>query len=488
MDIRTKLVFALVAVALASMAALGAIMYTSARGLLREVRLEQLEGIAAAKEEALESIFEGWREQVDLIASRTQLRVSLREYERSGSRAAASQILRILTDVIRSAETVESVTVYDTGGRVAASVHRGGSDSGMVVPAGADLPTTEGGATYLAVGLPPGGPPLVSFASALFLEGARVGALHTVLSGGELLELAANVETLGETGETMIWIAEEGGDARVIHPVRHADATSAEPVRARDPGHPAVRALAGVEDEYYRSITDYRGKPVWAAARYLPDPGWAVVVKFDADEEREPIAAFRRESTNIGVALSAFAILLGGLLGFRFARPIHDLARVANRIREGELGARAKVHAEDEVGLLAHTFNEMADELEGRVTTLREYRKFFEMSHDMLCIAGTDGYFKRINPAFERTLGWTEEELLSKPFTDFVHPDDIEATNREVGKLASGIPTISFENRYRCADGSYKHLRWTSSPEPETGLMYAAARDITDSRAVDREE
>ena len=76
----------------------------------------------------------------------------------------------------------------------------------------------------------------------------------------------------------------------------------------------------------------------------------------------------------------------------------------------------------------------------------------------MLCIAGTDGRFRKVNPAFERTLGWTREQLMARPFYDLVHPDDLEATQREVAKLAQGIPTISFENRYQCADGSYRSL------------------------------
>ena len=174
----------------------------------------------------------------------------------------------------------------------------------------------------------------------------------------------------------------------------------------------------------------------------------------------------------------AFAILLGTLLGLRFAKPIHDLATVADEIRGGTLSARAEVHHEDEVGLLARTFNEMADELEQRMTLLHEYRKFFEVSVDMLCIAGTDGYFKRTNPAFEKTLGWSAEDLLTRPFLHFVHPDDIAATQQEVDKLAQGITTASFANRYRCADGTYKRLIWNTYPDPETGLLYAIAHEV----------
>jgi PAS domain S-box-containing protein len=212
-----------------------------------------------------------------------------------------------------------------------------------------------------------------------------------------------------------------------------------------------------------------------------------VVVKFDTAEERSSIKRFRQQLTQLGLSLSAFAILLGTFLGLRFARPIHDLAGVANRIRVGELDARAKVEREDEMGLLARTFNQMAEELEQKMTLLHEFQKYFEVSLDMLCIAGTDAYFKRVNPAFERTLGWPSETLLSRPFLDFVHPDDLDKTVHEIEKLSEGIPTVSFTNRYGCADGSWKQLMWTAHPEPETGLIYAIARDITESaQAIER--
>jgi diguanylate cyclase (GGDEF)-like protein/PAS domain S-box-containing protein len=109
-----------------------------------------------------------------------------------------------------------------------------------------------------------------------------------------------------------------------------------------------------------------------------------------------------------------------------------------------------------------------------------DVERFFNYALDMLCIAGTDGYFKKVNPAFTRVLGYSPEELLQVPFEEFVHPDDRYDTVAEVGKLGSGAVTLSFENRYRCKDGSYRDLHWTSFPEAATGLLYAVAHDVTE--------
>jgi len=108
---------------------------------------------------------------------------------------------------------------------------------------------------------------------------------------------------------------------------------------------------------------------------------------------------------------------------------------------------------------------------------------FFRMSAGLVCIAGFDGYLKRINPAWKRVLGYSTSELLEKPFLEYVHPADRESTLKEMGKLSEGMPTVSFENRYVCKDSSFKWLLWQAVPLVEQGEIYAIAQDITEVKA-----
>jgi PAS domain S-box-containing protein len=116
--------------------------------------------------------------------------------------------------------------------------------------------------------------------------------------------------------------------------------------------------------------------------------------------------------------------------------------------------------------------------------------RFFEINIDLLCQLDFNGYFKRLNPAWERTLGWSRAELMSRPFIEFVHPDDRERTLGQNASVRSGAQALEFENRYLCKDGSYRWFLWNAAPDSLGRVIYSVARDVTESKraAEEREQ
>src|SRR5262245_50188855 len=106
------------------------------------------------------------------------------------------------------------------------------------------------------------------------------------------------------------------------------------------------------------------------------------------------------------------------------------------------------------------------------------FERFFALSLDVMCVANFDGFFTRVNPAFERVLGYAREQLLGAPFMRFVHPEDHNATLGEFDSIVRGGETLAFENRYRASDGSYRRPQWSSITDHDAGLIYAVARDV----------
>jgi PAS domain S-box-containing protein len=128
---------------------------------------------------------------------------------------------------------------------------------------------------------------------------------------------------------------------------------------------------------------------------------------------------------------------------------------------------------------------------DGRVLNFDEGRaleeRFFELSIDMLCVLGFDGYFRRLNAAWERTLGYSVDELRARPFLDFVHPDDRERTLNQNRQVRGGGQAREFENRYRCRDGSFRWLRWNATRDEGQQLIYSVARDVTATKHAEAE-
>jgi PAS domain S-box-containing protein len=206
-----------------------------------------------------------------------------------------------------------------------------------------------------------------------------------------------------------------------------------------------------------RGVSEYtsaEGEGRFGAAAPIAGTPWAVVVDFPRSTFLVPI---QRAVGELGVVALLFVALAVGVVAL--------LASRAEALHE-ELGGQVQQRTE---------------RLEA---TMKDLDHFFLVSLDLLCIAGFDGRFQRVNPAWRDVLGWEPDELTAAPFMDFVHPDDREATTKEMGRLSEGLKVLDFENRYRHRDGSYRWLHWVSAPVLEEGKIYAAARDVTAERKM----
>ena len=141
---------------------------------------------------------------------------------------------------------------------------------------------------------------------------------------------------------------------------------------------------------------------------------------------------------------------------------------------------------EEKTNALMQTNEKLKAEIAERQQLETELNHFFNFSRDMLCIVGFDGYFRRLNPIWEQTLGFSKKELLSQPFMALVHPEEKESVLAEAQKLIHGIEIISFESRYSCQDGSYRWFLWTATPLPDKKLIYGIAHDITNRKEYEQ--
>jgi two-component system sensor histidine kinase/response regulator len=161
---------------------------------------------------------------------------------------------------------------------------------------------------------------------------------------------------------------------------------------------------------------------------------------------------------------------------YRFQRGDGTYAEVSDRafiVHEAGRGAR-------------RVFGSMMD-VTARKQAEEERDRFFMLSPDMLCIAGFDGFFKRLSPAWTTVLGYSVDELLSRPYVEFVHPDDRDITRSTAEQIEAGHDVASFENRYRTKSGEYRWFQWKTRTASDQGIVYATARDVTEQRRLSDE-
>lgn len=166
-----------------------------------------------------------------------------------------------------------------------------------------------------------------------------------------------------------------------------------------------------------------------------------------------------------------------------FAEPIFNLDSLNRKKTYWNLTLIPILDSKEKIELLILYVNDVTENKSHE----NELHNFFNLSLDLFCVANIDGHILQINPAFEKTLGYTKEEILGQPYIKFMHPEDRPNSNSKKDKVKNGVPIFHSENRFICKDGSYKWFSWSISTSLEEGLVYVAGRDISKLKLIEEE-
>lgn len=278
------------------------------------------------------------------------------------------------------------------------------------------------------------------------------------------------------------------------------------------------------------------GTRLGALRRLERDAAGELAATASADLDAARASAVREVGASVGVLI--FVAGLGFLLSRSITRPLGEVSAGARMLSAGQVASDVSYRGRDEIGEVAAAFRDLhvtserlAEEIramnvavednrldhradiaafEGRWAALmsgmndtmgafaelqgRRERaegqadRVFELSMDLLCIAGFDGYFKRVNPAFERLLGYPTEVMLSRPSREFIHPDDRMAREDRHLKLRAEDVVVRYEQRQLCSDGSVRWVEWNARSVCKNRLVYGVGRDVTDTRRAADEQ
>ncbi|MDH3978902.1 MAG: EAL domain-containing protein [Gammaproteobacteria bacterium] len=500
MKIKGKLVVTFVSLALATLMVLGAIAYYSAENALSDQVLDNLESVATTQKHRIESIIEQNLERLALVSSRTQLRISLKEYIAEPNQQSRDKMNRILGDAAVSISDLRGLFIQTLDGRIVAS-----TDPALIGQVYADE-------DFFLAGLHDSRADLfhrdeahahrhgpghlgIYLSGPLSLEEQRLGVLVIDTDASNIIESITDYHGLGKTGETLLVRRNNAGDALFLTPARfEPDSALSRTVQAGNLQSPFTRALLK-QEQLLTDAVDYTGRAVIAVTRYIENAGWGLIVQRRKDDAYAPIVALRH-SLLLLIGLSAVAVVLASLyIAGTITRPIIRLTEVATRISGGALGERAEVSTGDEVGILARAFNQMTEDLVDDINERRQAEEKFQAllksAPDAIVIVDHTGQIILANLRAELLFGYKSAELIGKPVEMLVskrHRHETVSMWQAFVDEPHHQPMEDSHDQYGLhKDGTEIPIEISLAPiETREGLLVASAiRDITDRKEAE---
>jgi len=388
MQIKSKLILAFLILAFIPLLLTNIITYSSNIKSRNTEIIHHLESVASIQHNRIESIIVHNLDRLNLVASRTHLRISLEKFEQNGDVAFQKKMNRILSDAKNSINDFKYLHIANLDGTVVAStdINKIGSKNA--------------GKEWFLSGQKEGRVDMffldnshvlnVKFSGPLHLNDVLLGVLMIESSAENLLSSIADYTGLGETGETILAKYNKNGDAVFLTPTRFNPDAALGLTIPKSKTIPINKSFTQ-KQQVMKNAVDYRDKPVLAVTRYVEKTDWGIVVKIDKEEAFLPLVKMRNLLFII-IAISALAIIF---ISFYLARgitlPIVKLTEVAKKISQGDHQELANETSRDETGVLAKTFNEMTanlvktkKDLENNVEDLHDSETRFQLLMDSL--------------------------------------------------------------------------------------------------------
>jgi len=322
---------------------IGVVMNFTLRDYLIAEKLSDLESLAELQEWRLEQVIEKDLERINGVTSRTQLRISLEDYNVTGNPEAQIKITDIISDARDSISDFRNISIVNPEGNVVAST--GGLAVGDNV-AGQDYFSSAQGADYISpIVEGPEGDPTMYLSGPLIMDDQFLGVAVMETDPENILKVTTEyISAFGKTGETVLARTDNNGNIDFFAPRRFEEDRVFEPGEREkgDESEPMTGALGGEEKTYVDSL-DYRGVEVYAASRYLETTGWGVVVKIDASQVLEMSYFLQRLYIYIAIAALFVGIVAAYLLSRSITSSVNKLQASAAKIAAGDLSQPIKL-------------------------------------------------------------------------------------------------------------------------------------------------
>lgn len=358
-SLKVKFFFTFLSLSLIPLTLALLLTFFQARAELEERSVQQLESIAEVQEARVSEVLDRYLEQVKLVGSRTQLRVQTKEYAIDNDQSRLDRIQAIIEDARSSVGNIREISIYTTDGVSIAS-----TDTRFV----GQTATFDVGATDIRlqeIFKDSENRLSIQLSGPLVIENQIIGAVEVISSGEPFIRITEDYTGLGESGEVLLAKRNRNGDGLFLTPLRFdAGAALTRAVSKANVEVPIITAISGIERNLVDpTIVDYRGEAVFATTRFIDALDWGMVVKIDRREVLQPINGL--VVTFLGFA---FLILVFSAIAAYFAsrylfRPIEVLVHAVEEFQQGNFRKKVALDSSDELGVLAETFNKMAQRI-----------------------------------------------------------------------------------------------------------------------------